>query len=378
MIDPSTTTRDQSTCLPGRAQRPRSPLPAPKRPSRSTHTTAAGRSRHSGSPTPSADRRSATPCRADTAPSPNTAGEWPFPGRRRLKLRGSRADERCTWQRERNIRLVERQPAARSPTLRGDGRERLEERYELEELVGRGGMSSVYRARDRILGREVAIKMLHEQYATDKDQVERFRREARAVAKLAQSNVAVVIDRGEDEGRPYIVFEYVEGGSLKRLIQETAPLPLDRVLELGVQIARGLEHAHRSGLVHRDVKPQNVLLDGAGVGQGDRLRDRPLVRRGAAGLDADRHGARQLRLHLPRAGTGPDASRSAPTSTRSRSSSTSSSPASSRSRARTSSRLRCGTSTRSRRRSSTGAPTCRRALPSWCTARWRRTRRSAR
>jgi serine/threonine-protein kinase len=141
----------------------------------------------------------------------------------------------------------------------------LEDRYELEELVGRGGMSSVYRARDRILGREVAIKMLHDQYVNDKDQVERFRREARAVAKLAQSNVAVVIDRGEDEGRPYIVFEYVEGGSLKQLIQEAAPLPLDRVLELGVQIARGLEHAHRSGLVHRDVKPQNVLLDGAGV-----------------------------------------------------------------------------------------------------------------
>ena len=141
----------------------------------------------------------------------------------------------------------------------------LEERYELEELVGRGGMSSVYRARDRILGREVAVKMLHEQYTSDKDQVERFRREARAVAKLAQSNVAVVIDRGEDEGRPYIVFEYVEGGSLKRLIEQAAPLPLETVLQLGIEIARGLEHAHRSGLVHRDVKPQNVLLDGGGV-----------------------------------------------------------------------------------------------------------------
>jgi serine/threonine protein kinase len=141
----------------------------------------------------------------------------------------------------------------------------LEDRYELEELVGRGGMSSVYRARDRILGREVAIKMLHDEYTSDKDQVERFRREARAVAKLAQTNVAVVIDRGEDDGRPYIVFEYVEGGSLKRLIEQEAPLPLERVIELGIQVARGLEHAHRSGLVHRDVKPQNVLLDSAGV-----------------------------------------------------------------------------------------------------------------
>ena len=116
----------------------------------------------------------------------------------------------------------------------------LEERYELEELVGRGGMSSVYRARDRILGREVAVKMLHEEFATDTEHVERFRREARAVAKLAQSNVAVVIDRGEDDGHPYIVFEYVEGGSLKRLIEQSAPLPIATVLELGVQIARGL------------------------------------------------------------------------------------------------------------------------------------------
>jgi eukaryotic-like serine/threonine-protein kinase len=140
----------------------------------------------------------------------------------------------------------------------------LEDRYELQELVGRGGMSSVYRARDRILGREVAIKVLHPQYASDSEYVERFRREAQAVAKLAHSNVAVVIDRGEDDGRPYIVFEYVEGGNLKTLIEREAPLPLERVIELGIQIARGLEHAHRGSLVHRDVKPQNVLLDRTG------------------------------------------------------------------------------------------------------------------
>jgi eukaryotic-like serine/threonine-protein kinase len=140
----------------------------------------------------------------------------------------------------------------------------LEDRYELQELVGRGGMSSVYRARDRILGREVAIKVLHPQYASDTEYVERFRREARAVATLAHPNVAVVIDRGEDDGRPFIVFEYVEGGNLKALIEREAPLPLERVIELGLQIARGLEHAHRSSLVHRDVKPQNVLLDRTG------------------------------------------------------------------------------------------------------------------
>ena len=106
--------------------------------------------------------------------------------------------------------------------------------------------------------------MLHPQYASDTEYVERFRREARAVATLAHPNVAVVIDRGEDDGRPYIVFEYVEGGNLKTLIEREAPLPLERVIELGLQIARGLEHAHRSSLVHRDVKPQNVLLDRTG------------------------------------------------------------------------------------------------------------------
>jgi eukaryotic-like serine/threonine-protein kinase len=140
----------------------------------------------------------------------------------------------------------------------------LADRYELEELVGRGGMSSVYRARDRSLGRLVAIKLLHEQYLSDSEQVERFRREARAVATLAHPNVAVVIDRGEEDGRPYIVFEYVEGGNLKALIEREAPLPLEKVLQLGIQIARGLEHAHRSGLIHRDVKPHNVLLDAGG------------------------------------------------------------------------------------------------------------------
>ena len=140
----------------------------------------------------------------------------------------------------------------------------LADRYEIEELVGRGGMSSVYRARDRSLGRLVAIKMLHQEYTSDSDQVERFRREARAVAKLAHPNIAVVIDRGEEDGRPYIVFEYVEGGNLKTLIEREAPLPLEKVLRLGIQIARGLEHAHRSGLIHRDVKPHNVLLDAGG------------------------------------------------------------------------------------------------------------------
>jgi eukaryotic-like serine/threonine-protein kinase len=137
-------------------------------------------------------------------------------------------------------------------------------RYELEELVGSGGMSTVFRARDRQLDRRVAIKILHEHYLSDPEYVERFRREARAVAQLSHPNIVTVIDRGEDEGRQYIVFEHVEGENLKELVRRTGRLPVRRALELGVAVADGLAFAHERGLVHRDVKPQNVLLSREG------------------------------------------------------------------------------------------------------------------
>jgi predicted Ser/Thr protein kinase len=140
----------------------------------------------------------------------------------------------------------------------------LADRYELEELVGTGGMSSVFRAHDRLLDRKVALKILHQQYSGDGEYVERFRREARAVAALSHPNIVTVIDRGEHEGRQFIVFEYVAGENLKRLIERRGPAPVATVLELGMQIARGLSFAHQQGLVHRDVKPQNVLLNGDG------------------------------------------------------------------------------------------------------------------
>ena len=139
----------------------------------------------------------------------------------------------------------------------------LVERYELEELVGTGGMSSVYRAHDRLLDRKVALKILHAHYGTDDTYVARFRHEARAVAALSHPNIVTVIDRGDQDGRQFIVFEYVEGENLKRLV-ERGPAPITTVLELGLQIARGLSFAHQHGLVHRDVKPQNVLLNGSG------------------------------------------------------------------------------------------------------------------
>lgn len=140
----------------------------------------------------------------------------------------------------------------------------LADRYELEELVGTGGMSSVFRAHDRLLDRKVALKVLHEQYTADDDYVERFRREARAVAALSHPNIVTVIDRGEHEGRQFIVFEYVDGDNLKQLIERRGAAPVTTALELGIQIARGLSFAHQQGLVHRDVKPQNVLLNGNG------------------------------------------------------------------------------------------------------------------
>jgi predicted Ser/Thr protein kinase len=138
--------------------------------------------------------------------------------------------------------------------------ELISDRYELEDVVGTGGMSSVYRARDQLLERYVALKILHPHYSEDEEYVERFRREARAVARLSHPHIVTVIDRGEDEGRQYIVFEYVDGENLKQLIERTGPLPTRRAIELAVSVADALAFAHENGIVHRDVKPQNVLI----------------------------------------------------------------------------------------------------------------------
>jgi serine/threonine protein kinase len=142
--------------------------------------------------------------------------------------------------------------------------ELIAERYELEELVGTGGMSSVYRAHDRLLERDVALKVLHEQFTADTDYVERFRREARSVAQLSHPNIVTVIDRGDQDDRQFIVFEYIAGENLKTLVEREGSLPEDEAVRLTLQIARALGFAHEHGLVHRDVKPQNVLLNGDG------------------------------------------------------------------------------------------------------------------
>jgi len=137
-------------------------------------------------------------------------------------------------------------------------------RYELEELVGAGGMSSVFKARDTLLERHVALKILHPHFTEDEQYVERFRREARAVASLSHPNIVTILDRGEDEGRQFIVFELVEGQTLADVLHEEGRLPVRRALEIAMQVARGLGFAHEQGLIHRDVKPQNVILNGDG------------------------------------------------------------------------------------------------------------------
>ena len=126
-------------------------------------------------------------------------------------------------------------------------------------------MSTVYRAKDRLLERTVAIKLLHEHYSRDEDYVERFRREARAAARLSHPNIVTVIDRGEADGQQFIVFEYIDGQNLKQLIESRGRLPVRTALELGIESGRALAFAHESGLVHRDVKPQNILLGNGDV-----------------------------------------------------------------------------------------------------------------
>jgi eukaryotic-like serine/threonine-protein kinase len=140
----------------------------------------------------------------------------------------------------------------------------LSGRYRLEARIGSGGMSTVYRALDETLQRQVAIKLMNREVATDSDQLERFRREARAVAQLSHPHIVGVIDAGEDEGRPYIVFEYVEGETLKERIRRMGRLPISEAVAYAIEIARALGAAHARHIVHRDVKPQNVLIDEEG------------------------------------------------------------------------------------------------------------------
>ncbi len=137
-------------------------------------------------------------------------------------------------------------------------------RYRILERIGSGGMADVYCAEDTHLGRRVAIKVLHRRFAQDQEFVERFRREAKSAAGLNHPNVVGVFDRGEHEGTYYIAMEFLEGRSLKDIVTSEAPLAQERVIDLGVQILNAAGFAHRHGVIHRDFKPHNVIVDGNG------------------------------------------------------------------------------------------------------------------
>lgn len=140
----------------------------------------------------------------------------------------------------------------------------LSGRYLLEAKLGSGGMSTVYLARDEVLDRPVAVKLMHREMTEQPEQLERFNQEARAVAKLSNPNVVAVIDAGEDAGRPYIVFEYIQGETLKQRIARVGSLDATEALAYALEIAQALGVAHERDMVHRDVKPQNVLIDSTG------------------------------------------------------------------------------------------------------------------
>ncbi|HEY5814919.1 MAG TPA: protein kinase [Solirubrobacterales bacterium] len=144
----------------------------------------------------------------------------------------------------------------------------LSGRYELGDRLGSGGMSNVYRATDLILERTVAVKILAEHLSDDERFVERFRREALAVAKLIHPNIVQVYDTGVDEGRHFIVMEYVTGRSGAQILQRQGPLDPDTAAEAGVQACAGLDYAHRRGIIHRDVKPGNLMITGGALGGG--------------------------------------------------------------------------------------------------------------
>ncbi len=137
---------------------------------------------------------------------------------------------------------------------------KLSERYALEERVASGGMGSVYAAIDERLNRKVAVKLLREELADDPRFVERFRREARSVAGLSHPNIAAVYDYGEDGDRRYIVMELVAGLDLARVLREEAPLDPQRAADIAAQACDALAHAHSAGVIHRDVKPGNIIV----------------------------------------------------------------------------------------------------------------------
>src|SRR4051795_1393566 len=154
-------------------------------------------------------------------------------------------------------------------------------RYRVISRLGSGGMADVYLAHDQLLGREVAVKVLHHHFAEDQEFVERFKREASSAAGLSHPNIVGIFDRGEWNGTYYIAMEYIAGRSLKQIVRETGPFDPAFAIETVIQILRAARFAHRRGVIHRDLKPHNVILDEDGRA---RVTDFGIARAGASDM----------------------------------------------------------------------------------------------
>src|SRR6266571_3449395 len=157
----------------------------------------------------------------------------------------------------------------------------VDERYRVISRLGSGGMADVYLAEDALLGRQVALKLLHYHFAEDQEFVERFRREASSAAALSHPNIVAIFDRGEWRDTYYIAMEYVAGRSLKVIVREQGALEPALAIDIVVQILRAARFAHRRGVVHRDLKPHNVLIDEEGRAK---VTDFGIARAGASDM----------------------------------------------------------------------------------------------
>src|SRR5579871_6451890 len=157
----------------------------------------------------------------------------------------------------------------------------IDGRYRVLSRLGSGGMADVYLAHDQLLGRDVAVKVLHHHFAEDQEFVERFKREASSAAALSHPNIVGIFDRGEWNGTYYIAMEYVAGRSLKTIVRENGPLDPVLAIDIVIQILHAARFAHRRGIIHRDLKPHNVILDEEGRAK---VTDFGIARAGASDM----------------------------------------------------------------------------------------------